>query len=309
MNIVACYKIVPDAQDIEVGADGALRLDRAQWVLGEYDLAAIEAAAQLAAATDGGAVLLSAGGEKLNDTKLVKAALSRGADELYRVVDPALEDADAFQTASVLAAALRAGAFVFAAYATGRVLSRRARAGDERRIEQLRRECGTDMLTGLLNRRGGQEKAETMLAMCRRCEKPMAVLMADIDHFKEYNDAYGHLAGDGALCRVGGALQSVLARSSDMVCRFGGEEFLLCTPCRDTAEAMRQAARLRRAVEELGPCAPDGCCAGPLTVSVGVTVYSPARDGSAPVLQDLVSRADRALYIAKKNGRNCVVLL
>ena len=87
------------------------------------------------------------------------------------------------------------------------------------------------------------------------------------------------------------------------------EEFLLCTPCRDTAEAMRQAARLRRAVEELGPCAPDGCCAGPLTVSVGVTVYSPARDGSAPVLQDLVSRADRALYIAKKNGRNCVVLL
>ena len=169
----------------------------------------------------------------------------------------------------MLAAALRAGAFVFAAYATGRVLSRRARAGDERRIEQLRRECGTDMLTGLLNRRGGQEKAETMLAMCRRCEKPMAVLMADIDHFKEYNDAYGHLAGDGALCRVGGALQSVLARSSDMVCRFGGEEFLLCTPCRDTAEAMRQAARLRRAVEELGPCAPDGCCAGPLTVSVG----------------------------------------
>lgn len=189
------------------------------------------------------------------------------------------------------------------------MLSRRARAGDERRIEQLRRECGTDMLTGLLNRRGGQEKAETMLAMCRRCEKPMAVLMADIDHFKEYNDAYGHLAGDGALCRVGGALQSVLARSSDMVCRFGGEEFLLCTPCRDTAEAMRQAARLRRAVEELGPCAPDVCCAGPLTVSVGVTVYSPARDGSAPVLQDLVSRADRALYIAKKNGRNCVVLL
>ena len=68
------------------------------------------------------------------------------------------------------------------------------------------------MLTGLLNRRGGQEKAETMLAMCRRCEQPMAVLMADIDHLKEYNDAHGPLAGAGALCRVGGALQSVLAR-------------------------------------------------------------------------------------------------
>lgn len=209
----------------------------------------------------------------------------------------------------MLAAALRAGAFVFAAYATGRVLSRRARAGDERRIEQLRRECGTDMLTGLLNRRGGQEKAETMLAMCRRCEKPMAVLMADIDHFKEYNDAHGHLAGDGALCRVGGALQSVLARSSDMVCRFGGEEFLLCTPCRDTAEAMRQAARLRRAVEELGPCAPDGCCAAADGERGRNGCTARRGTGSAPVLQDLVSRADRALYIAKKNGRNCVVLL
>ena len=157
--------------------------------------------------------------------------------------------------------------------------------------------------------RAAAKSGERMLLANRTPEKAEALAVIDIDHFKKINDEYGHLAGDGALCRVGGALQSVLARSSDMVCRFGGEEFLLCTPCRDTAEAMRQAARLRRAVEELGPCAPDGCCAGPLTVSVGVTVYSPARDGSAPVLQDLVSRADRALYIAKKNGRNCVVLL
>lgn len=107
MNIVACYKVVPDSQDIEAAPDGSLRLDRAQTVLGEYDLVAIEKAAELAAASGGRAVLLSAGGEKLNDTKLVKGALSRGADELYRVVDPALEGADAFQTASVLAGALR----------------------------------------------------------------------------------------------------------------------------------------------------------------------------------------------------------
>lgn len=106
MNIVACYKVVPDAQDIEAGPDRSLNLDRAEKVLGEYDLVAIEEAAQLAEATGGSAVLLSAGGEKLNDTKLVKAALSRGASELYRVVDPALDDADAFQTATVLAAAL-----------------------------------------------------------------------------------------------------------------------------------------------------------------------------------------------------------
>ncbi|WP_139653669.1 putative electron transfer flavoprotein FixA [Raoultibacter phocaeensis] len=106
MKIVACYKAVPDAQDIEANADGSLNLDRAETVLGEYDLVAIEQAAQLAEATDGTAVLLSAGGEKLNDTKLVKAALSRGAAELYRVVDPVLDEADAFQTARTLAAAL-----------------------------------------------------------------------------------------------------------------------------------------------------------------------------------------------------------
>lgn len=106
MNVVACYKAVPDAQDIEAMPDGSLDTGRAALVLGEYDLVAIEEAVQLAEATGGAAVLLSAGGEKLDDTKLTKAALSRGAGELYRVVDPALENADAFQTATVLAAAL-----------------------------------------------------------------------------------------------------------------------------------------------------------------------------------------------------------
>ena len=99
------------------------------------------------------------------------------------------------------------------------ILDAEVLSGEELLDTEVHAACGSDMmsdvlayvkdqavlLTGLLNRRGGQEKAETMLAMCRRCEKPMAVLMADIDHFKEYNDAHGHLAGDGALCRVGGA--------------------------------------------------------------------------------------------------------
>lgn len=106
MNTVACYKVVPDAQDIAVNPDKTLNLDKAEMILGEYDLVAIEEAAKLAEATGGSAALLSAGGEKLNDTKLVKAALSRGAQELYCVVDPALDSSDAFQTASVLAAAL-----------------------------------------------------------------------------------------------------------------------------------------------------------------------------------------------------------
>ncbi len=106
MNTVACYKITPDNQDVAVAPDGSIDLAHAVMVLGEYDLMAIEEAAKVAEATEGRAVLLTAGGEALGDTKLVKAALSRGASELYSVSDPALADADAFQTATVLAAAL-----------------------------------------------------------------------------------------------------------------------------------------------------------------------------------------------------------
>ena len=106
MNTVACYKITPDNQDVAVAPDGSIDLAHAVMVLGEYDLMTIEEAAKVAEATEGRAVLLTAGGEALGDTKLVKAALSRGASELYSVSDPALADADAFQTATVLAAAL-----------------------------------------------------------------------------------------------------------------------------------------------------------------------------------------------------------
>lgn len=106
MDTVACYKVAPDEQDIVVNSDNTLNMDRAKSVIGEYDLMAIEEAVSIADATGGRAVLLTAGDERLADSKLVKAALSRGAAELYAVVDPALASADAFQTATVLAAAL-----------------------------------------------------------------------------------------------------------------------------------------------------------------------------------------------------------
>lgn len=106
MNTVACYKVVPDEQDIVVNNDGSLDVSRAKSVIGDYDLMAVEEAVRIAEATGGRAVLLSVGDTKLTDTKLVKAALSRGAVELYAVVDSALAAADAFQTASILSAAL-----------------------------------------------------------------------------------------------------------------------------------------------------------------------------------------------------------
>lgn len=119
MNTVACYKVVPDEQDVFVNPDGSLDLSRAKMVLGDYDLMAVEEAVVLADATGGHAVLLSAGNEQLRDTKLVKAALSRGAESLYCVVDTAFGDADAFQTACVLTEALKNIEFDVALFGEG----------------------------------------------------------------------------------------------------------------------------------------------------------------------------------------------
>lgn len=108
MKVVACYKVVRDEQDLQVGPDGSVDLDRAGLRVGDYDLNAIEAGVQLAATTSGAVTGLSVGGEELRDTKLRKAVLSRGLDEAVAVVDPALTSADAQSTAEVLAAGVAA---------------------------------------------------------------------------------------------------------------------------------------------------------------------------------------------------------
>ena len=107
MKTVACYKVVPDVQDLDAFGSGSLEFARAASVLGDYDLVAIEQAVRLAEETNGEAALLSVGGSRLNDTKLAKAALSRGAAKLYRVVDEGFAEADSFQNASAIAAALK----------------------------------------------------------------------------------------------------------------------------------------------------------------------------------------------------------
>ena len=107
MNVVACYKVVPDIQDISVLSNGSVSLEKATKIIGEYDLVAIEEAVRLAEVTEGKAFLLSAGGLELEDSKLLKGALSRGAEGLYRVVDESLTRADSFQAAAILAAAIK----------------------------------------------------------------------------------------------------------------------------------------------------------------------------------------------------------
>lgn len=106
MNIIVCYKYAPDVEDIEIKADGSVSLEKAKWVLGEYDLRAVEAAVKLAKKTEGRVFALSAGPHQLSDAYARKDILSRGPDELFTVVDDALKNADTHLTASVLAAAI-----------------------------------------------------------------------------------------------------------------------------------------------------------------------------------------------------------
>lgn len=106
MNIIVCYKYAPDVDDIEIKADGSVSLEKAEWILGEYDLRAVEAAVKLAEKTDGRVIALSAGSHRLNDKYAKKDILSRGPEELYLVIDDKLKNADTHLTAKVLAAAI-----------------------------------------------------------------------------------------------------------------------------------------------------------------------------------------------------------
>ncbi len=107
MNIIVCYKFVPDPEDVVTKPDGSISLDQAEWVISDYDLMAIESAVQLVETHGGKVIALSVGGSQLSNSKGKKDVLSRGPDELYLVIDDALTDADTHLTAQVLAAAIR----------------------------------------------------------------------------------------------------------------------------------------------------------------------------------------------------------
>jgi diguanylate cyclase (GGDEF)-like protein len=166
----------------------------------------------------------------------------------------------------------------------------------QRLVGALGREARNDQLTGLLNRRGFLDAAHVELARAVRTAEPLAMLAVDVDHFKKLNDGFGHAAGDDALAALGSLLLR-LARAHDIVARTGGEEFALLLPGTDLSAALHVAQRLRDAVTELPS-------ARPLTVSIGVDVRNPDDAGSS--LDELLLGADRALYRAKRNGRNRV---
>ena len=159
-----------------------------------------------------------------------------------------------------------------------------------------------DSLTQLYNRRYIQDALERELARATRSEKPLAVMMMDIDHFKRYNDTYGHDAGDHVLREFGALLRNAI-RGSDIASRYGGEEFLALLPETDAESAGLRAEQIRRQVSGLG-LEFRGEQLGQITVSIGIAAFPDA----ATSVDELITHSDMALYRAKANGRNCVEL-
>ena len=169
-----------------------------------------------------------------------------------------------------------------------------ARLRDSRR--ELERLSVTDDLTGLYNRRYVMEALANEVRRARRLEHPFTLLMLDVDHFKDYNDGYGHLAGDAALARVAAILRES-TRDVDCAARYGGEEFVVLLPETEAAGATETARRIQARL------AGDELVGGKLTLSVGVAQFP--EDGESP--DDLLAGADAALYQAKREGRNRVL--
>lgn len=158
-----------------------------------------------------------------------------------------------------------------------------------------------DGLTGLYNRRFMNEQLETEIQRHKRQMLPISIAMIDVDHFKPYNDGYGHIEGDTCLKRIAALIDAHSRRPGELAARFGGEEFVVILPHTNAAEAAKYGERLCASVHSLNighAYAPVGC----ITISVGVASVIP--DGpSTP--ESLLAAADEALYRAKAAGRNC----
>jgi len=180
----------------------------------------------------------------------------------------------------------------------------RAETALTRSNEELARLSGLDPLTGLANRRTLDDCLARECARLRRPGQQIAVLLCDVDHFKAYNDHYGHLAGDACLKQVAEVLSAVVRRANDVVARYGGEEFVVVLPSTDCAGALRVAEEARARVSALRIPHERSDVAPIVTLSVGVACSDPATPLSP---EDLLRRADAALYEAKRAGRNRVM--
>jgi diguanylate cyclase (GGDEF)-like protein len=169
--------------------------------------------------------------------------------------------------------------------------------------ERLGKEAATDALTGANNRRFFDERYAAEFGRARRQNAPLSLIMLDVDYFKRYNDTYGHPAGDKVLISIVKALKSQLNRPTDVVTRYGGEEFAVILPDSKTEGSQIIAEKLRNAVSALSIPHDESAVADHVTISVGIATYQPGIGCDAACFLEL---ADTALYSAKHDGRNCV---
>lgn len=171
----------------------------------------------------------------------------------------------------------------------------------ERSNQKLKLLSASDGLTGLANRRCFDETFLKEWKRCGRENESLSLIIVDIDHFKAYNDFYGHIAGDGALKQVAHALDSALKRPVDIACRYGGEEFTIILPDTDSVGAELVARRMRKAVEDAQIKHEASETRGFITISMGLVSTVPS-DNLQPT--HLLEAADQELYRAKENGRD-----
>lgn len=221
-----------------------------------------------------------------------------GTGPLYVVVGKPLAAVfDLWRTEAIRIGAIMAVLILFvlsAAMVLAREIVRRADAEDK--LEEL---ATTDALTGLKNRRKFDSEIDREWRRASRHGQPVALLMIDADHFKAYNDTYGHQAGDQVLVGIAICISDAVRRAGDCPARFGGEEFAVLLPNMTALEAFRLAEAIRSKVAQW--------CEGEsiTTVSIGVASMRPIAGQQAA---DLIEAADKALYAAKANGRNQSVL-
>jgi len=177
------------------------------------------------------------------------------------------------------------------------LLRRGIRLQMEKRMCETALQSITDPLTGLYNRQFMQHDMERHMLQARRYEQSMSLFFIDVDHFKRVNDMYGHAAGDDVLKKLSRCFKDSL-RGSDMIARYGGDEFIVFLPGTDHLAAMSVAEKLRIEVTDLNFDVPGECR---ITISIGLTEMGQDED-----FKRMIERADKALYQAKSAGRNRV---
>lgn len=169
--------------------------------------------------------------------------------------------------------------------------------------EELSRLAQTDSLTGLSNRRKFDLELEREIRRSGRTRSPLSLIMLDVNYFKFYNDACGHVMGDDCLRQIATVLRGFARRHADLVARYGGEEFMLIFPDTRHDIALKMAEEIRRTVENLNIAHPSSLIAPHITVSQGVITAICDKSTEANALID---EADKQLYLAKMNGRNSI---